>query len=343
MRCRHENVSHLERGDWAQGVETMDLIHDGKTKRVYQDPESDDREIVEFTDSIVLDDVEKGESVTGKAELAYKMTEFLLGFLEGKGVDTHFIRSLESPKILVRKVDIYPVLVVCRNIATKSFCFRFGVEEGTVLEKPLVEFFLKNDSLHNPLITEQAMEAIGLMKDEILYFMRAVILSVNYYLAELLRQQNLVLADFRLEFGITKAGHIVVADELSLDNMSIWSNGAPYMNLDEIEGKEVEFIQAYGELVNSITRTKPEEVRNRNEILQVLVKPKDGIRNPPGEVTKKMLVRMGFGDAEDVRVGKVFNIILRRPITSEILHQLNIMNIKLLSNPISEKHEVIYG
>jgi phosphoribosylformylglycinamidine synthase PurS subunit len=124
--------------------------------------------------------------------------------------------------------------------------------------------------------------------------------------------------------------------------MSIWKKHAPYMSLDKIEGKEEEFIQAYGKLVDLITRTKPEEVKNRTEILQVLVKPKDGIRNPPGEVTKKMLVRMGFGDAEDVRVGKVFSIILRRPITSEILHQLNIMNIKLLSNPISEKHEVSY-
>jgi phosphoribosylaminoimidazole-succinocarboxamide synthase len=321
----------------------MDLIYDKKTRKVHQDPESADREIVEFTDSIALDDDKKAESVTGKAELAYSMTNFLLGYLEGKGVDTHFIRSLESPKILVRKVDIYPVLVVCRNIATKSFCLRSGVEEGTVLKKPLVEFFLKNDSLHNPLITERAIETIGLVKDEILYFMRAVALSVNYYLVELLKQQSLVLANFRLEFGMTKAGHIVVSDELSLDNMSIWGKGAPYMNFDEIKGKEDEFIQAYGKLVDLITKTKPEEVSNRNEILQVIVKPKDGIRNPPGEVTKKMLVRMGFGDAEDVRVGKVFNIILRRPITSEILHQLNIMNIKLLSNPISEKHEVSYG
>jgi phosphoribosylaminoimidazole-succinocarboxamide synthase len=320
----------------------MDLIHDGKTKKVYQDPESADREVIEFTDFIATEDAKKSESVAGKAELALKMTEFLLGYLEGKGIDTHFVRSLESPRILVRKVEIYPVSVVCRNIATKSFCLRSGVEEGRVLEKPLVEFFLENDKLHNPLITERAIETIGLVKDEILYFMRAVTLSVNYYLVELLKQQDLVLADFRLRFGITKAEHIVVADELSLDNMSIWKKHAPYMSLDKIEGKEEEFIQAYGKLVDLITRTKPEEVKNRTEILQVLVKPKDGIRNPPGEVTKKMLVRMGFGDADDVRVGKVFNIILRRPITSEILHQLNIMNIKLLSNPISEKHEVSY-
>ncbi|MHA2426142.1 MAG: phosphoribosylaminoimidazolesuccinocarboxamide synthase [Candidatus Thorarchaeota archaeon] len=320
----------------------MDLIHEGKVKKVYQDPESSDRVVIEFTDIVTAGDGKKREEIEGKGELTCRMTEYLLGYLEGKGIDTHFVRTLEGPQILARKVDIYPVEVVCRNIAAGSFCRRYGVEKGRALEKPLVEFFLKADSLHDPLITEEAITSLGLVTYENLQFMRSVVLSANYYLTELLKQQELTLVDFKLEFGCTEAGHIVVADELSGDTMRVWDNESSSLDKDVFREDKGGLVEVYTKLVDSLTGAKPEEVANRKEIVQVIVKPKVGIKNPPGEVTKKALVRLGFGDAEEVRVGKIFNILLRKPVTSEILNQLNIMNIKLLSNPISEKHEVSF-
>ena len=318
----------------------MDLIHEGKVKKVFQDPQSSDRVIIEFKDTAATGEGEKEQKAAGKGVLACKMTEFLLGYLEGKGIDTYFVKALEGPKVLCRKVDIYPVEVVCRNLAAGSFCKRYGVEKGKKLDSPLVEFFLKDDSLNDPLITEDAITRLGFVTYQNLQLMRSVTLSVNYYLSELFKQQNLSLIDFKLEFGCTKAGYIVLADELSGDTMRIWDIKSKSSDKDVFREDKHDLIEVYAKLVDALTHTKPEIVKARQEIVQVIVKPKTGIKNPPGEVTKKALIRLGFGVVDEVRVGKIFSIFLPKPVTSEILSQLNIMNIKLLSNPISEKHEV---
>ncbi|MHA3962194.1 MAG: phosphoribosylformylglycinamidine synthase subunit PurS [Candidatus Thorarchaeota archaeon SMTZ1-45] len=318
----------------------MDLIHEGKVKRIYQDPKSTDNVIIEFTDIVMGGDRKRQEEIEGKGNLACRMTEYLLGYLEGKGIDTHFLKALDGPRLLCRKVNVFPIGIVCRNIAAGSFCTRYGVEEGTVLESPIIEFFLKDDKLNNPLIIENAITSLGLVKNEILQFMQSVTHSTNYYLTALLKQQGLTLVDFKLEFGYTKDGHIVLADELSGDTMRIWDTSSDSRDRDVFGKEKGGIFEVYSKLIEVITQTKPEEVNVRKEMVQVLVNPKDGIRNPPGEVTKRALVRLGFGEAEDVRVGKVFNIFLRKPITSEVLNHLKIMNIKLLSNPISEKQEV---
>lgn len=319
---------------------TMDLLYEGKVKKVYQDPKSEDRIIIEFTDYVTAGDGVKREEFKGKGELACKMTEHLLGFLEGKGIDTHFVRALGGPELLCRKVEMFPVEVVCRNLAAGSFCKRYGIEKGKVLEEPLVEFFLKNDDLHDPLISYNAIRSIGLVSDKDLQFMKSVTLSANYYLTELLKQNGLTLVDFKLEFGRTNAGHVVLADELSGDSMRVWDNASKSLDKDVFREDKGDLVEVYSKLLSSITKAKSEEIANRKEMIQVYVRPKTGIKNPPGEVTKKALLRLGFAEAEEVKVGKVFNIELRRPLSTEILNHLEIMNIKLLSNPISEKHEV---
>ncbi|MFW9962734.1 MAG: phosphoribosylformylglycinamidine synthase subunit PurS [Candidatus Sifarchaeia archaeon] len=321
----------------------MDLIHEGKVKRVHQDPKSRDNVIIEFTDVVTALDGKKREKVEGKGDLACSTTEFLLGYLEGKGIDTHFLKKLDGPRLLCRKTEIYPIEVVCRNVAAGSFCRRYGVKKGTVLETPIIEFFLKDDKLHDPLITDNAIIGLNLITSEILQFVQSVTHSVNYYLTELLKQRNLTLVDFKLEFGYTKDRHIVLADELSGDTMRIWGKNQVSMDKDVFREDKGDLSKVYTALMNELTQTKPEEVRNRREMVQVLVNPKDGIKNPPGDVTKKALVRLGFGEADDVRVGKIFNIYLRKPVTSEVLNHLKIMNIKLLSNPISEKQEVSFS
>lgn len=320
----------------------MDLIHEGKVKRVYQDPKSRDNVIIEFTDAVTASDGKKREDIEGKGDLGCRTTEILLGFLEGKGIDTHFLKKLDGPRLLCRKTEIYPIEVVCRNIAAGSFCRRYGVKKGRVLETPIIEFFLKDDKLNDPLITDNAIISLNLVTDEVLQFIHSVTHSVNYYLAELLKQRELTLVDFKLEFGYTKDGHIVLADELSGDTIRIWDKNQASIDKDVFREDKGDLSKVYTTLINELTQTKPEEVRTRREMVQVLVNPKDGIKNPPGDVTKKALVRLGFGEADNVRVGKIFNIYLRKPVTSEVLHHLKIMNVKLLSNPISEKQEVSF-
>lgn len=315
----------------------MDLIHEGKVKRVYQAPESPDKVIIEFTDIVAPEKGEKRVEVKGKGELACRTTEYLLGYLEGKGIDTHLVKALEGSQLLCRKVVMYPFKVVCRNVAAGSFCDRYDVEKGRILDKPLIEFFLKDS-----LITENGIMSLGLATDEMIQFIQSVTLSANYYLTGLLHQQALTLVDFKLEFGSTKAGHIVIADELSGDTMRIWDGESSLLDNDIYEEDGEELIQSYRKFVASLSHLKPEEVKEKKEMVRVIVNPKPGIKNPPGEATKRALVRLGFGEADEVTVGKIFNIYLRGPVTSEVLNHLKIMSIKLLSNPISENTEVSF-
>ena len=318
----------------------MEVIHEGKVKRILQDPDSEHRVIIEFTDDVTAGDGEKRQEFAGKGVIACEMSHILFGYLEGKGIDTHYMKRQSDNQLLCKKVKVFPVEVVCRNLAAGSFSRRYGIEKGAILTEPLVEFFVKNDELHDPLITLGAIIRLGLMKREQLDFLRSVTLSVNYYLSKLLEQKNLKLVDFKLEFGETEKGYIVLADELSPDSMRIWDSSSKSLDKDVFREGKGDLIQTYTKVLEEIKRAKPQDVESRLETVQVIVEPKGGIKNPPGEVTKKALGRLGFADIEEVRMGKVFTITMKRPITTEIINQLSIMSVKLLSNPISEKHKV---
>jgi phosphoribosylaminoimidazole-succinocarboxamide synthase len=318
----------------------MDLIHEGKAKRVYKDPNSKSRVIIEFTDAVTAGDGAKKEAFAGKGAIACDISELLFSYLEGKDIDTHYIKRLKGSQLLCKKATIFPLEVVCRNIVAGSFSKRYGIEKGTRFDQPLVEFFVKNDSLHDPLITMEAITRLGLVSRDDLQFLTRATLSINYYLSELLIQQDLSLVDFKLEFGRTEDETIVLADELSPDTMRVWDCKNTSLDKDVFREEKGDLILTYTKLLDALRRAKPEEVEIAKEVVQVIVEPKLGIKNPPGEVTRKAFIRLGFAEVEEVRVGKVFNIILKKPITSEILNHLNIMNVKLLSNPISEKYKV---
>jgi phosphoribosylaminoimidazole-succinocarboxamide synthase len=318
----------------------MKPLYEGKAKRVFADPESKDRVIIEFSDTVTAGDGARRETFTGKGVLACDISEYLFSYLEGKGIDTHYIKRLKGPQLLCKKVQILPVEVVCRNIVAGSFSKRYGIKKGTKLEEPLVEFFIKDDSLHDPLISGEAIVRLGLISQIDIEFLSIVTLSVNHYFSELLKQQNLTLVDFKLEFGKTVDNTIVVADELSPDTMRVWDGKTTSLDKDVFRESKGNLLSTYKRLLDSLHTTKPEDIEIRDETIRVMVEPKPGIKNPPGEVTRKALLRLGFGEVGEVRVGKVFNIVLRTPLTSEILQHLNVMSIKLLSNPISEKHKV---
>ncbi|MFW9919504.1 MAG: phosphoribosylaminoimidazolesuccinocarboxamide synthase [Candidatus Thorarchaeota archaeon] len=318
----------------------MDLVHEGKAKKVFRDEASSDNVIIEFTDNVTAGDGEKHDVIAGKGKLACDLSDFFLRFLSAKGIDTHYIKRMNETSLRCKLVTILPLEVVCRNIAAGSFCRRYGIEKGTALASPLIEFFLKDDSLHDPLISSDAAIRLKLVTQVELEFMKSVALSVNHYLSELLKQVNLTLVDFKLEFGKTSKGTILLADEISGDTIRVWNEKGESYDKDLYRKGEGDITVAYSYLLGELNKTKQNDIKIRNEILHVMIMPKDGIKNPPGEVTKTALVRLGFSYPNIVRVGKMFEIQINHPITSEILNQLTLMNMKLLSNPIAEKHEV---
>jgi phosphoribosylaminoimidazole-succinocarboxamide synthase len=317
----------------------VNLIHEGETKRVYADSESEDRVIIEFTDNVRLEGRKKKEAFSGKGQISCDMSYLLFGYLEGKGIDTHLVKSLKGPKLLCQKAQIIPVEVVCRNLAADSFCSRYGVEEGHEFEGPLVDMFLKTPDGSDSLITPEVAIALGHVDSQVLGLMVSVARSANYYLTQLLRQVKLQLVDLVLQFGRTSDGHVVLADELSADTMRIWDSSKRPKKRESSRTAEG-FVEAYQKLYTDIKRAKGELVPQEQEVVEVVVEPKKGIKNPPGEVTRRALLRLGFAEVAEVRVGKLFKITLKGPMTSEVLKQLNIMGIKLLSNPISESHQV---
>jgi phosphoribosylaminoimidazole-succinocarboxamide synthase len=315
-------------------------LYEGKAKRVFADPESEDRVIIEFTDNVTAGDGAKRETFDGKGALACDISEYLFSFLEGKGLDTHYIKRLKGPQLLCKKAQILPVEVVCRNIATGSFSKRYGIKKGTNFEEPLVEFFIKDDSLHDPLISTEVIKGLGLISQIDIEFITLVTKSTNYYLGELFKQQGFTLVDFKLEFGKTADNTLVIADEISPDTIRVWDGKSSSLDKDLFREGKGNLIPAYQKLLDALRATKPEDIEIREESVEIIVRPKPGIKNPPGEVTRKALIRLGFAEVGDVRVGKVFNIILRNSLNSEILDHLSVMSIKLLSNPISEKYDV---
>ncbi|MGY5854151.1 MAG: phosphoribosylaminoimidazolesuccinocarboxamide synthase [Candidatus Thorarchaeota archaeon] len=311
-------------------------LHEGRIKRVYADPDSSDRVILEFTDFVYTGIETEREEASGKGELACETSSFLMKYLRQKGVDTHLIEKMDGPKIRCAKAEVFPFVVVCRNLAAGSFTQRYDVKKGTRFTHPVIEFFMKTEDLHGPTITSDAITNLGYATDIELAFLRSVTESVNYYLGELMKQLEFTLVDFRLEFGKTGQNEIVITDEISGDTIRVWDKRSVPLDKDAFHEKGGNIVDAYKLLLERLVQSDSKKIPSRIEHLQVWVMPKPGLKNPSGEAIRKALLKFGFKDIEDIRVGKAFDITLRCPITTKVLKQLEEMNITLLSNPLSE-------
>jgi phosphoribosylaminoimidazole-succinocarboxamide synthase len=153
-----------------------------------------------------------------------KMSNLLMQMLEKKGVPTHFEKELSERETLVKKVSIVPLEVIIRNISAGSFSKRYGVEEGIVFDSPTIEFSYKNDALGDPMINDYHIFAMELCTAEELDTIKRYALRINDILKEYFKPLNIDLIDFKLEFGITGDGQLVLADEISPDTCRFWDS-----------------------------------------------------------------------------------------------------------------------
>jgi phosphoribosylaminoimidazole-succinocarboxamide synthase len=145
-----------------------------------------------------------------------------MNMLKDRGIPTHFVDKLNDREQLVKKVDIVMLEVVVRNIAAGTLAKRIGLSEGTVLPKPVVEFYYKNDDLGDPLINEWHIEVLNLATPETVKQLAQYGLQINEILVEYLKNRGIKLVDFKLEFGITPQGELILADEISPDTCRFW-------------------------------------------------------------------------------------------------------------------------
>ncbi|MEJ8547655.1 phosphoribosylaminoimidazolesuccinocarboxamide synthase [Brevibacillus borstelensis] len=202
-------------------MEKREQLYEGKAKRIYR-TSLDNQYWVEYKDDATAFNGEKKATITGKGELNNRITAIFFTMLKERGIDNHFIRLLSPTEQLVRQVEIIPLEVVVRNVAAGSLAKRLGMKEGTVLPQPVVEFYYKDDALGDPLVNPSHIKVMGIASEEDLAALERLGLMVNDVLQPYLRERGILLVDFKLEFGRTPEGEILLADEISPDTCRFW-------------------------------------------------------------------------------------------------------------------------
>ncbi len=199
------------------------LLYEGKAKQLFA-TENENILFVSYKDSATAFNGEKKEEIDGKGVLNNKITTILFEQLKKQGIDSHFVKQLSENEQLVRKVDIIPLEVVVRNIAAGSLSKRLGIEEGTPLKHPIVEFYYKDDALGDPLLTNAHLELLDVASPEEIATLEAKGLEINQVLQPIFQEIGVILVDFKLEFGKTAEGEIILADEISPDTCRLWDS-----------------------------------------------------------------------------------------------------------------------
>ncbi|MGX0673203.1 phosphoribosylaminoimidazolesuccinocarboxamide synthase [Staphylococcus hominis] len=199
----------------------MSLRYEGKAKRVFS-TETVHQLRVEYKDEVTAGNGAKKDKMQGKGRLNNRITSIIFEYLNKHGIESHFIKQLSETEQLVKEVKIIPLEVVVRNIATGSITKRLGFEKGHVFDEPLVEFFYKNDDLNDPLITDDHVKLLHIANDEEIKTLKDMAKNINKVLIQLMNEMDLRLVDFKIEFGKTENGDILLADEISPDTCRIW-------------------------------------------------------------------------------------------------------------------------
>ena len=202
-------------------MKKVEQLYEGKAKKVYS-TEDPGLVIVSYKDDATAFDGLKKGTITGKGVINNVMSNHMFQLLEQQGVPTHFVEQLSERETLVKKVSIVPLEVIIRNISAGSFAKRFGVEEGIVFDEPTIEFSYKNDELGDPLMNAYHAIALKAATREEIETIKAMAFKVNEVMKQYFDTLNVILVDFKLEFGKTADGKIVLADEISPDTCRLW-------------------------------------------------------------------------------------------------------------------------
>ena len=202
-------------------IEKTEMMYEGKAKQVFSTTDPD-IVMVHYKDDATAGDGEKKGTIEGKGVVNNRMSNAIMKKLIKVGIPTHFLEELNDRDTLVKKVEIIPLEVIIRNVAAGSFSKRMGVEEGTALKCPILEFSYKNDDLHDPLINSYYALALDIATQEEINKIKDYAFRINEELIAIMDEVNINLIDFKIEFGRTKDGGVILADEISPDTCRFW-------------------------------------------------------------------------------------------------------------------------
>jgi phosphoribosylaminoimidazole-succinocarboxamide synthase len=231
-----------------------EFLYEGKAKKIYSVKGKNHIFIQEFKDDATAFDGIKKDKLKDKGVLNNTISSIIFEYLNKHGIPSHYIEKISDNEMLVKGVKIILVEVVCRNIAAGSLVKRYGIKEGLVLKKPIVEFYYKSDELHDPLFTEEHIFAMELADEMELKLMKEFALKINDLLIKFFSENGLKLVDFKLEFGRDKDGNIILADEISPDTCRLWdSKTNKKLDKDRFRFDLGEVMESYKEIKDRIS------------------------------------------------------------------------------------------
>lgn len=234
-------------------MEKREMLYEGKAKQIFK-TEKEDELIVYYKDDATAFDGEKKGQIYNKGIMNNRISNFFFEYLEDRGIKTHYLQDINQRETLVRSVEIIPIEVVMRNIAAGSLSRRLGLEEGTSLPEPVLEFYYKDDDLGDPLINESHIKILDLASPGQLAEISEMAGKINELLVDFLQERGIDLVDFKLEFGLTGDQEIILADEISPDTCRFWdSETGEKLDKDRFRRDLGDVEAAYQEMLKRIT------------------------------------------------------------------------------------------
>lgn len=232
----------------------MEKLYEGKAKIVYK-TENPDQVVIYFKDEATAFNAQKRDVIEGKGILNNKISSIIFKLLGERGIPTHFIKQISEREMLTYYTAIIPIEVVVRNLATGSIVKRLGITEKSEFKPPLIEFYLKNDALGDPIICYEHILALNLASDDDIKTIKDLALKVNEVLTGFMKDHGIILVDFKLEFGRKEDGTIVVADEISPDTCRLWDiKTGERMDKDRFRLNLGNLTEYYGEVFRRIEK-----------------------------------------------------------------------------------------
>ncbi len=235
-----------------------ELIYEGKAKRVFAF-ESPDKVLIEFKNDATAFNAKKRSKIEGKGRVNCKISAALFELLELNGIPTHFQELHSETFMIAEKINVIPLEVVIRNIATGSLCRETPIKQGKILDPPLLDLYYKDDELGDPILTTGRLKLLDLISTIHMEEIEKITRSVNNILKEYFDSLDLLLVDFKLEFGLNPLGKLVIADEISPDNCRFWdkTNSDPkarILDKDRFRQDLGGVIDAYEEILKRIEK-----------------------------------------------------------------------------------------
>lgn len=234
-------------------MEKKELLYEGKAKKVYL-TDDENTVIIKFKDDTTAFNGEKKGQINKKGIMNTAISNIFFDILEEKGIPTHLIKIIAEDEVLAKKLEIVPIEVVMRNIAAGSLAKRLGLEEGTILSRPVLEFYYKDDDLGDPMINEYHIYAEDLSTEEDINIIKKLAFEINDILSDYLKVKGIDLVDFKLEFGKDGEGNIYLADEISPDTCRFWdSESKEKLDKDRFRRDLGSVENAYQEILNRLS------------------------------------------------------------------------------------------